>query len=152
MVCLGNICRSPLAEGLLRAKIADKGLDWKVDSAGTGGWHIGEPPDPRSVEIARKNGLDITYQRARKFRGYDLEEFDLICAMDSSNFMSIMRQTTNQEEKDKVKMILNFSHPDRNLNVPDPYYDNGFEGVFEMLDKACEDLIRHYLGHASQNG
>ena len=151
MVCLGNICRSPLAEGLLKAKIEEKGLDWHIDSAGTGAWHIGEPPDPRSVEIAKANGIDITDQRARKFRGYDLEEFDLILAMDSSNFMSIMRQANDQEEKDKVKMILNFSHPDRNLNVPDPYYNDGFEQVFQMLDKACEDIIEFYLSNASKD-
>ena len=143
MVCLGNICRSPLAEGIMKEKIRAAGLDWSVDSAGTGGWHVGALPDSRSVAVAEKYGLDITDQRARKFRGYDCIEFDLICAMDSSNYRDIFKHANSQTEKDKIKMIMNFSHPERNISVPDPYHDDdGFEQVYQMLNEACEGIIR----------
>jgi protein-tyrosine phosphatase len=145
MVCLGNICRSPLAEGILKHKIEKSGLNWEVDSAGTSAWHAGEMPDPRSVAIARKYGVDITYQRARIFSPYDIEQFDLIYAMDASNYRDIIKHTNSKEEKEKVKMILNESYPKENRSVPDPYYDdNGFEDVFKMLDEACDKIIERY--------
>ena len=145
MVCLGNICRSPLAEGILKHKIEKSGLSWQVDSAGTSAWHSGEMPDPRSVSIAQKYGVDITYQRARSFSPYDIEQFDLIYAMDASNYRDIIKHAHSKEEKEKVKMILNESFPKENRSVPDPYYDdNGFEDVFKMLDDACEKIIQQY--------
>ncbi len=142
MVCLGNICRSPLAEGIMKRKIADLGLDWTVDSAGTGAWHIGERPDRRSIAIARKYGIDINGQRARQLRPGDLSHFDLVLAMDQSNYRDILRYAATQEQKKKVKLIMNFAAPGANQSVPDPYWDdNGFEEVFQMLDKACTQIV-----------
>ncbi|SNR15521.1 putative Protein-tyrosine-phosphatase [Tenacibaculum jejuense] len=137
MVCLGNICRSPLAEGILKSKLDAEHF---VDSAGTSGHHSGELPDRRSIEIARLNGLDITDQRSRKFTVNDFDNFDMIYAMDSSNYHNIIQLSRNEEDVDKVKMILNESSPGDNLNVPDPYYggDQGFVNVYNMLDEACE--------------
>ena len=144
MVCLGNICRSPLAEGIMKNKIEEHGLDWSVDSAGTGSWHVGERPDHRSVEVALKYGIDITNQRARQFRASDLQEFDIIFAMDSSNYRNILQKANSKEEEEKVRMIMNEVQPGYNQNVPDPYYDNdGFEQVFQMLNKACERIIEN---------
>ncbi len=142
MVCLGNICRSPLAEGILRAKVETRGLDWKIDSAGTGDWHIGEGPDPRSIDTARKNGIDISGQRARQFRKADLREFDLILAMDQENYRNVIRMAESEEERKKVEMIMNFVQPGQNESVPDPYWnDDGFDRVYAMLEEACERLV-----------
>lgn len=144
MVCLGNICRSPLAEGILKDKIRKEKLDWEVDSAGTSGWHSGEKPDGRSIDIAAKNNIDITDQTSRKVRSVDYEIFDLIYAMDIQNYNDLISLAT-EEEKHKIKLILNENHPDKNKNVPDPYWDdNGFEKVFTMLDEACEVIIEKY--------
>lgn len=145
MVCLGNICRSPLAEGILKEKIRMRGLDWQVDSAGTGGWHTGEQPDTRSIRIAKRYGIDITDQHARKLRPDDLTSFDLILAMDESNRSDILRLATSEAQRRKVEMIMNFLHPHADQDVPDPYWDDqGFEAVFQMLDAACEALIEKY--------
>lgn len=143
MVCLGNICRSPLAEGILRHKIKEHGLDWEVDSAGTGNWHVGQPPDARSIQTARNYGLDITTQRARQFIGKDLDRYDLILAMDTSNYQNILRLAQTEEHRKKVRLILNYVYPDRNQSVPDPYWDdNGFDQVYKMLLNACEHVIK----------
>ncbi|MEI6312074.1 MAG: low molecular weight protein-tyrosine-phosphatase [Bacteroidota bacterium] len=148
MVCLGNICRSPLAQGILEDKIKKHGLNWQVDSAGTGGWHSGELPDRRSIQVAKKYSIDLSIQRARKLNGYDLENFDLIFAMDKSNLQDIQKLAQNQEELKKIKLILNESHPNENLIVPDPYYnDNGFEEVYHLLDEACNSIIQNYTSH-----
>ncbi|RMG83480.1 MAG: low molecular weight phosphotyrosine protein phosphatase [Bacteroidetes bacterium] len=145
MVCLGNICRSPLAEGILKHKIKERGLDWTVDSAGTGSWHVGERPDPRSIAMARKKGIDISDQRARKFTAADFDRYDLILAMDSSNYRDILRRAKTEEHRNKVALIMNFASPGRNENVPDPYWDdNGFEQVFDMLEAACDSLIQKF--------
>lgn len=137
MVCLGNICRSPLAEGILKTKVNSAVV---VDSAGTSGLHSGELPDIRSIEIAKKNHIDITNQRSRKFTPNDFEDFDLIYVMDKSNYENVTKLSTNKEELSKVKIILNECCPDENLEVPDPYYggEQGFTTVFNMLDDACE--------------
>ncbi|MGB1217235.1 MAG: low molecular weight protein-tyrosine-phosphatase [Saprospiraceae bacterium] len=146
MVCLGNICRSPLAEGIMQHKINENGLDWQVDSAGTGSWHAGNLPDSRSIDVAKKNGMDITNQRARQFQAADLDEFDIIYAMDASNYQNILRLATNEEQKKKVELIMNMSRPNINQTVPDPYYgDDGFDGVFEMLEEACEAILKKYI-------
>lgn len=141
MVCLGNICRSPLAEGILKSKIG--ALNIEVDSAGTAAYHVGNLPDTRSVQVAKKYGVDITDQRARKFEISDFEEFDLIYAMDASNFNNILALTENDEQKAKVLMIMNEAEPDCDISVPDPYYggDGGFENVYRMLDEACDVII-----------
>lgn len=145
MVCLGNICRSPLAEGIMKEKIKNHNLDWEVDSAGTSSHHAGELPDPRSIKAAKDKGLDITDQRSRPFRGYDLETFDLIFAMDTSNYNDIMRHAQNEDEKSKVKMIMNEVTPGENVSIPDPYYGEfGYANVYEMLDKACDKIIENY--------
>lgn len=150
MVCLGNICRSPLAEGILQHKANQKGLNWKIDSAGTSGWHAGELPDSRSIAIAQKYGIDITYQRSRQFSPYDIEQFDIIYAMDASNYRDIKGMAQTEEERQKIKMILNEIEPNQNRSVPDPYYDdNGFEEVFQMLNKACDIIIEKYRSLAS---
>lgn len=142
MVCLGNICRSPLAEGILKAKLMATNLDWKVDSAGTGAWHVGNLPDSRSIEVAKNHDLDITDQRARKFKKEDFTNFDLILVMDSSNYQDVMAMAADQSEKDKVKLIMNYVDPGMNQNVPDPYWDdNGFELVYGMLSEACGRLL-----------
>lgn len=144
MVCLGNICRSPLAEGILQSKLPkDKFL---VDSAGTGGWHSGELPDKRSIETAKNKGLDITNQRARQFKTSDFDTFDHIYVMDMSNYKNVLSLSQNEVQKSKVKLILNELFPNENVEVPDPYYggQNGFEQVYEMLDKAC-DIIAEKL-------
>lgn len=138
MVCLGNICRSPLAEGILKSKInSDKIF---VDSAGTGAYHVGNLPDPRSIEVASKHNIDITNQRARKFSIDDFDIFDYIYVMDESNYQNIVNLSRNIEDKSKVDMILNHVYPNENISVPDPYYGGkkGFDNVFEMLNEACE--------------
>ncbi|MCB0569128.1 MAG: low molecular weight phosphotyrosine protein phosphatase [Phaeodactylibacter sp.] len=142
MVCLGNICRSPLAEGIMRQKVTERGLNWEVDSAGTGFWHIGEPPDSRSIQTARKYGLDITTQRARQISAQDLARFDLILTMDESNYRDVLRLAKPQHQEDKVAMILDYAHPGKNLSVPDPYWDDdGFDQIYQMLTEACERVI-----------
>ena len=142
MVFLGNICRSPLAEGLLKSKV-DSDLVY-VDSAGTGGWHVGELPDSRSIEVARVNGLDISDQKCRKFIKQDFDDFDWIYVMDKSNYSDVMALAKTKAEGCKVTMILNESAPDINEEVPDPYYggDHGFQHVYELLDEACEQIAK----------
>ncbi len=141
MVCLGNICRSPLAEGILISKVNPNEVF--VDSAGTAAYHVGELPDRRSIEVARKYGIDITYQRARKFTAKDFAKFDLIYAMDENNYRNILKLAKNKEEAKKVRMILNEVNPQQNLSVPDPYYggNDGFENVYQMLNEACDVIV-----------
>jgi protein-tyrosine phosphatase len=138
MVCLGNICRSPLAEGILQSKLP-KDL-FVVDSAGTGNWHIGHPPDPRSIAIANQKGLDISHLRGRQFSKQDFQDFDHIYAMDNQNYKDIIALASSEEEKTKVKLILNEVFPRENVDVPDPYFglQDGFEKVYVMLDEVCE--------------
>ena len=140
MVCLGNICRSPLAEGILRSKVNPEKIF--IDSAGTAAYHIGEPPDPRSISVALKYGIDLRSQKARKLILRDLMKFDRIYAMDEHNYQKIISLAQNDDDKKKVKMILNEVTPAQNLSVPDPYYggDQGFEEVYQMLEKACEAI------------
>jgi len=140
MVCLGNICRSPLAEGILKSKVDLS--KFQVDSAGTGGWHAGELPDTRSIEIAKKYGLDITDQRARKFSTYDFETYDYIFVMDNSNYRDVIALANSDNEIEKVQLILEEIFPGENVDVPDPYYGGtlGFENVFKMLEEACEKI------------
>lgn len=140
MVCLGNICRSPLAHGILEDKIEKLGLDWEVDSAGTAGYHEGELPDKRSIAVAELHNLDITNQRSRKLVKRDLEYFDLILAMDTSNYNNILALAT-KDQKSKVKMMLNYTFPQENRVVPDPYYGGGFDYVFELLEEAITKMI-----------
>lgn len=152
MVCLGNICRSPLAEGILKEKVIKRGLDWEIDSAGTGYWHVGEPPDRRSVQIAREYGLDISTQRARQFDALDFVGYDLILAMDESNRRDILQLATSESDRQKVKLLLDFLPAHFGSNVPDPYYDdNGFQFVFQLIEDACEKLVEYYLTQGQLN-
>lgn len=138
MVCLGNICRSPLAQGILESKVSSKEIF--VDSAGTSGYHEGNLPDSRSISIASLYGLDITNQRSRKFIVSDFDKFDLIYAMDESNFSNIIDLSRNKSDRSKVKLILDELSDSDLKNVPDPYYggDDGFENVYKMLDESCD--------------
>ena len=138
MVCLGNICRSPLAEGILRSKVDPKKVS--VDSAGTGDYHIDDIPDPRSIAVGKRYGLDISNQRGRQFRAEDFERFDLIYVMDNFNFSDVTSLARNEEDKRKVKLILNEIFPGENVDCPDPYQggQTGFENVYKMLEEACE--------------
>lgn len=141
MVCLGNICRSPLAEGLMRSKLKGR-TNFVVDSAGTGGWHIGSKPDKRSIAVARENGLDISQQRGRQFTTADFDHFDYIFVMDNSNYQDVTNMARNKADKAKVQRILDELFPGENVDVPDPYYggEDGFSQVFEMLDQACTNI------------
>ncbi|WP_306565075.1 low molecular weight protein-tyrosine-phosphatase [Flavobacterium lindanitolerans] len=138
MICLGNICRSPLAEGILQSKLPrDR---FVVDSAGTGDWHIGRQPDSRSIAVAKSNGLDISRQRGRLFTATDFETNDYIFVMDNSNYKDVIRLAPNAEAKSKVSLILNELFPGENVDVPDPYFglEDGFSNVYGMLDEVCE--------------
>ena len=141
MVCLGNICRSPLAEGILKNKTQN--LDVFVDSAGTSSYHVGNLPDSRSIEIANKNGIDLTYQRARQFSEKDFDDFDKIYAMDTNNYSNIISLARNQSDRDKVDVILNELTPKSYDSVPDPYYGagDGFQVVYDMIDNACDAIV-----------
>ena len=143
MVCLGNICRSPIAEGLLQQKVNETGLDVVVDSCGTGGWHSGENPDPRSISKMLEKGYHIDHQRSRKIHNDDFSEFDRIYCMDQSNLEDVMRLAKTLNANHKVDLILNNKTYGREFEVPDPYYGaaDGFELVFQMLDKATDQII-----------
>ena len=144
MVCLGNICRSPLAEGILKAKINERGLPHIVDSAGTSSKHIGEPPDERMIQTALKHGVDISIQRSRQFRVEDFDYFDNIYVMDSSNYKNVTRQCRNNRDREKVDHLLNAINPDMNQPVPDPWYggEEGFETVYSLVEEACENIVQ----------
>jgi len=145
MVCLGNICRSPLAEGILKSKLPQE--SFFVDSAGTGDYHVGDLPDKRSIKVAEKYGLDITNQRGRQFTVADFDAFDLIYVMDESNFKNVTKLARNDKDLKKVKMILDEIYPNQNYNVPDPYTGGiqGFESTYKMLDEACVQIAKKLL-------
>lgn len=137
MVCLGNICRSPLAHGIMEHLAKENGLDWEIDSAGTGNWHVGEGPDQRSVRTAREHGIDISGQVCRLFRVSDFDTYDQIFVMDKNNFGDILAMARNQEDIKKVKLLLG------DKVVPDPYYnDSQFEPVFQMIEEGCKEIIK----------
>lgn len=142
MVCLGNICRSPLAEGILKSKLPESGFE--ADSAGTGNYHIGQLPDKRSIQVAEKYGLDITDQRGRQFSVNDFDNFDFIYVMDESNFENVIKLARNEQDILKVKFILNEIYPNQNHSVPDPYTGGiqGFENTYKMLDEACTEIAK----------
>ena len=149
MVCLGNICRSPLAEGILASKLPkDKFL---VDSAGTGHWHVGRQPDERSIATALKHGIDISNQKGKHFTPVFFDEFDYIYVMDNSNYDDVIFLAKTEAHKAKVKLILEELFPDDNVDVPDPYYglQNGFDMVYEMLDEATDILAQKLIAKHS---
>ncbi|MDO6433225.1 low molecular weight protein-tyrosine-phosphatase [Flavitalea sp. BT771] len=151
MVCLGNICRSPLAEGILQEKARAAGLTWKVDSAGTNGYHIGEAPHPLSQKVARAKGIDISQQRARKFNANDFQRFDKIYAMAEDVVHEMRRIAGRSFDPSKVELLLNELHPGKNEDVPDPYYGSepGYHEVYKMIDAAADKIIEKYGQNAS---
>ena len=143
-VCMGNICRSPTAHGVFEKLVESKGLSQQIltDSAGTHAYHVGESPDPRSQATARKNGIDISQQRAQKVKSEDFEHFDYIVAMDSSNYADLKHLAT-KDLQHKVYRLMQFAPEWGNDDVPDPYYGggNGFENVFKMIEAASSGLL-----------
>jgi len=143
MVCLGNICRSPLAEGILAHKI--KQLDIEVDSAGTAAYHVGKSPDKRSIEIANKYNINLENQRARQFSRSDFDKFDIIYAMDTNNLAHLISLSETKKERQKIRLILNEINPNACESVPDPYYSgkDGFQNTYNMLNEACDKIIQN---------
>ena len=145
MVCLGNICRSPLAQGILEHLVQQNNLNWVVDSAGTNGFHIGEAPHNLSIKVAKEKGIDISKQRCRKFIKADLVNFDKIFVMDTDNLAAVKSIAKDLFDANKVQLILNSSYPNSNKEVPDPWYGNidGYYTVYDMLFKSCEAIIKN---------
>jgi protein-tyrosine phosphatase len=145
-VCLGNICRSPTAEGVMRRLVERAGLQEEIelDSAGTGGWHVGERPDPRARAAARGRGIDLD-SVARHVSAEDFERFDLIVAMDASNVADLRRIAPDQAAREKIRLLREFAPEGGGLDVPDPYYEGaqGFEIVLDLVEAACEGLLAH---------
>ena len=140
MVCLGNICRSPLAEGIFRDRVekAGRSNDFLIDSAGTGGWHAGEAPHPGSLDIAGAHGIDIGGQRSRKVTASEIHSWDWVIAMDASNRRNLLQLGFPPE---RTRLLLGFTPPGMNRDVPDPYYEGGFDRVYAMIDESCEHLL-----------
>jgi protein-tyrosine phosphatase len=150
-VCLGNICRSPLAEGVFRDKVRAAGLSDRIeiDSAGTGGWHVGEPPDRRMIATARGHGVDLSAQRARQFVDTDLADSDHILAMDKSNLHDILYLDEGQDFGQRVTLFRQWDPEPGTYEVPDPYYGGpeGFEEVYRMVDRTAENLLQGLVAH-----
>jgi protein-tyrosine phosphatase len=146
MVCLGNICRSPLAEGILQHKAWQAGLKWTVESAGTNCYHTGEPPHPLSQKVARFNGIDISNQRARRFLAVDFDKFDKIYAMAEDVMEEMRRIGKSKFAEEKVELFLNELFPGKNIDVPDPWYgpEPGYHQAYKMIDEACDAIIKKY--------
>ena len=146
MVCLGNICRSPLAEGILRHKAAQAGLNWTIKSAGTNSYHTGEPPHKFSQKVAKLNGIDICEQRARRFSAEDFDNYDKIYAMSSDVIDEMKFIAGKRFNASLVDLLMNELHPGRNMDVPDPWYgpEPGYHDVYKMIDEACESVISRY--------
>lgn len=145
-VCLGNICRSPMAEGVFRAHVVSAGFAdrFKIASAGTGGWHVGAPPDERAIAAALARGIDISQQKARLFSVDDFQNFDLICAMDQENFAALEQGAAQAGfGQARISLLLDFAPDLAELNVPDPYYGgaDGFENVLDLIEQASQGLI-----------
>lgn len=147
MVCLGNICRSPLAEGILQEKAWKAGLMWSVESAGTNGLHNGAPPHRLSIKVAQDNGIDISGQRSRKFVADDFLQYDRIYAMAGDVLEDIQRIAKNKYLPNKVRLLMNELYPDSDIDVPDPWYgpESGYHEVYAMMDRACAAMIDRYL-------
>lgn len=146
VVCLGNICRSPLAEGILLHLVNNHQLSLTIDSAGTSDYHIGQAPDSRTIANAKKHNIDLTPLRARQFEQKDFDQFDRILVMDKSNYSNVLSLARHEEDTLKVDLFLNILHPGKNMEVPDPYYggEAGFEKVFNLVWEASEKLIDQF--------
>ena len=142
MVCLGNICRSPLAEGIMKNLLTkEPKLRWKIDSAGTASYHVGSQPDKRSVAEAEKHGIDLTTIRSRQLSNMDFYTHDIILAMDAENYNNIIKIQPSDSHA-RVELIMNYAFPKENRQVPDPYYEGGFDEVYNMLEHACTAFIK----------
>ena len=148
MVCLGNICRSPMADGLMRKKVQDHNLDAYIDSAGTANYHVGGAPDARMTQTAKRKGIDISGHQARQFVVSDFDTFDMIYVMDQSNYNNVVRLARSESDRSKVQLILELIPNQIEIEVPDPYYggQEGFEHVYDLLDKST-DIILNNLRH-----
>ena len=146
MICLGNICRSPLAEGILQHKAEQAGLNWQVESAGTGSWHIGSPPHPLSQKVALMNEIDISQQHCRQFRKEDMLYYDFIYVMDEENYDDVKEMSHELWDETKVGLLMNELYPGENRSVPDPYLgtEKDYHKVFSMIDEACDKVIEKY--------
>lgn len=146
MVCLGNICRSPLAEGILQQKAFNAGLAWSVESAGTNGYHTGEAPHPLSQKVAKQYGIDICNQRSRRLIPEDFEIYDKIYALAGDVMHEIKRIAKNKYDHSKVELLMNELYPGKNLDVPDPWYgpEASYHDVYKMIDKVCDKIIEKY--------
>lgn len=146
MVCLGNICRSPMAEAVLRKKVAENGLDWQVDSAGTERYHVGEPPHPLARKVAAMHGMDISGYRARRLSPGDFQAYDKLYALAPDVLEEMNHIARGRMDPDKVDILLNELVPGGNLPVPDPWYgpESGFREAYALIDKACDQIIAHY--------
>lgn len=151
MVCLGNICRSPLAEGILQQKAFEAGLAWSVESAGTNSYHTGEPPHPLSQKVARLNGIDISTQRARRFAAADFDSYDKIYALAGDVLDDMKRIAKNKFDAGKADLLMNEQFPGKNLDVPDPYYgtEPGYHEVYKMISEVCDRIIEKYSVNSS---
>ena len=151
MVCLGNICRSPLAEGVLKHKAAEAGLNWQVDSAGTNGYHVGEAPHRLSQKVAKLNGIDICQQRARQFVKEDMERYDKIYAMADDVMDDIRRIAKEKFDPSKAELFLNELYPGKHMSVPDPWYgtEPGYHEVYQLINTTCDVIIKKYAGVTS---
>jgi len=149
MVCLGNICRSPLAEGLLQDKAFRSGLSWTVESAGTNGYHTGEPPHPLSRKVALLNGIDISRQRARRFTAGDFDKYDKIYALSADVLQEMRAIAKNKFDAGRAGLLMNELYPGEDIDVPDPWYgpEPGYHDVFKLIDLACEAIIKKYASH-----
>lgn len=147
MVCLGNICRSPMADGLMRKKVSDHKLQVTVDSAGTANYHVGGAPDTRMTATARNKGVDISGLKARQFEVTDFDTFDVIYVMDQSNYANVVRLARNESDIQKVEPILDLLPDVNETEVPDPYYggQDGFEHVYDLLDKSTDIILNKLL-------
>lgn len=152
LVCLGNICRSPLAEGILRSKAAAQGLALRLDSVGTGDWHVGEPPDPRTVAVARRHGLDISGLRARQLRAADFSDFGLILCADRSVLAEVHRRAPARATVHSA-LLLDWAGIDRNGDVPDPYTGGAeeFLAVYRLLERAADGVLARLTRDARHN-
>lgn len=148
MVCLGNICRSPLAEGIMRKKLTDNHILGEVDSCGFESFHIGDKPDSRAIKVALQHGIDISGHRGRQFKKSDFDYFDKIYVMDSTNYRDVTGMARNNNDLDKIDYIMNMAYPGSNMPVPDPYYGgpDGFEKTWELLDIAADKIIENLTG------
>jgi len=152
MVCLGNICRSPLAEGILQDKAFKAGLKWRVESAGTESYHIGQPPHPLSQKVARINGIDISNQRARKFNANDIEVYDKIYALAGDVLEEMKFIAGKKFDAKKIDLLMNELYPGKNMDVPDPYYGSeaGYHAAYKMIDEVCDAIVKKYAIFNSQ--